>query len=88
MLRHLAIVAVTLCGGAVGGALAIAATLVACILADRDAGISDSSSGSMVQVGWVFCFLTAPIGALLLGYLSHRLAIRISKPSPRAPSKT
>jgi hypothetical protein len=71
-LRATLVVLTMILGGLAGAVLAFFATYYACVLHSREA----------VQVGWIFCIVTIPVGACIGGALAGLVTARIVKRNP------
>src|SRR6266851_10432230 len=74
-LRDTIIILATILGVPAGAVLAFFATYYSCVLLWPRA----------LQVGWIFCFLTVPVGAGMGGVLGRLITARIVKRDPDQP---
>jgi hypothetical protein len=71
----------TIVGIAVGAILAFFGTLGVCLLLDA---LSSSDSPQFGAVGWIFCFITMPLGALAGGTCGQLIFHRVADRKDRA----
>lgn len=71
-MNNLIITLIIILGIIIGGVLGFAATLLFCLAYDS---MTNASQGSgLMTVGWVFCFITVPVFAIVGGIVSGKIA--------------